>query len=195
MPKIGFDRWIELIFAAAIAGATIFNVLVARMQWQAMNETNQISTRPYIKVKLRPETFILPKNGDGGLRGVRFLVENTGKLPAMLYIQSAVNYQAGGHNGDDQHWPSINLVGEKFVFPGDPPAEFTSQTLSITKGGIVDLGGNSGRFFALVDVFYGPAREFETHVCNVYLMAADDAGEYRLSDEQPCPHKENNYAK
>jgi hypothetical protein len=38
---IGWDRWIELIFAGAITFATFGNVMMANWQWSAINESNR----------------------------------------------------------------------------------------------------------------------------------------------------------
>ena len=198
------DRKIELGLTAAITLATIVNVVIAianaciaSKQWSAIEEANQISMRPILKVKFRSEDFVIPLTGGGGSGRVSIVVENVGKLPAMLYVQSALNYQNGSHNGDDHNWPSINQVGEKFLFP-DNMQQFASQPLMLTAGQIVDLNrsGVDGRttVFVMADVFYGPQRRFETRICSQFEMGGSQT-ELRLAGETICPTEGTNYAK
>jgi hypothetical protein len=196
---IRWDRVIELFFAFAIMIATVFNVWVARWQWQSMNESNQISTRPYFKITLKPEAFdlVVP---NGGFSGITFNVQNTGRLPGLAYIQTAADWRDHGQTHQPS-WPSFTHVADAFIFPGDDPVDFNSSTITITQGQLLDLvnsgtGSPSLKFYVMVDVLYGEKRQYETRVCKSFEMIGNLTKEIRLGGPvELCPERNSNYAK
>ncbi|HZR88396.1 MAG TPA: hypothetical protein VFB02_16430 [Bradyrhizobium sp.] len=201
---IGLDRWFELGFTAAIVIATVANVYTARLQWSTMNESNRISTRPYIKITLKPDTFLLHSAGiqQGDFPGVKFRVENIGKLPALVWVRSAANWNGRGRSGDEKTWPSIGVVARKFVFPGSDETDFPSYQLGFTPGQLTDIA-TGDRYYVLVDAAYGPSKnielyepseDYETKVCTVFQVKR--AGDViTLGDGEPCPSEGSNSAR
>ena len=209
-------HWLDhaAVFAAALAALAAAGAAGVGV-WQASisRQANEIAIRPYIKVTLKPETFIMhysPAVGSsdaGDTKGVKFLVQNIGKLPGLAYVQSAATWNGRGHPGDEKSWPSIGVVARAFLFPSDKGTEFDSQWLALTKGQLADMA-SGGTYYVMVDVLYGPSkntelygasREFETKVCTAFQIQAitepNGASEFRLSGEgSPCNANESNYA-
>lgn len=198
--------------AAAAVGA--WQGWIANQGLVEVRKANEIAIRPYIKITLKPETFIIhysPAVGAGGVAGnssgVKFLVQNIGKLPGLAYIQSAATWNGRGHQGDEKSWPSVGVVARTFLFPDSEGKEFVSDGLALTKGQMADMAGG-GTFYVMVDVLYGPSkntelygasREYETKVCTAFLIQGitdpSGASEIRLSGEgSPCNTNGSNYA-
>jgi hypothetical protein len=198
--------------AAAAVGA--WQGWIANQGLIEVRKANEIAIRPYIKVTLKPETFIMHysptaiSNGNpGDASGVKFQVQNIGKLPGLAYIQSAATWNGRGHQEDEKSWPSIGVVARTFLFPGNTGKEFFSQGLALTKGQLADMAGG-GTFYVMVDVLYGPSkntelygasRDYETKVCTAFLIQGvtdpSGASEIRLSGEgSPCQTSGSNYA-
>lgn len=201
--RVGWDRIIELIFAFAIVVATIGNVWVTHKQWTAMKESNQIQTRPYVKITLKPESFVLrsPDDKRGDSRTLKFQLTNVGKLPRLVLALSAVDWDGPGH-ARSANWPSVAQSGREFLFPDEKGVEFSSQGMSITAGQISDLKeGGGGRLFVMVDSLYGPldssanpSNDFETHICTSFALV-HRGDEFQLGESRPCNEADSNYAK
>jgi hypothetical protein len=191
---------IALVFIAIAGGGAVASAIASFGAWNAANDAvraaltaNEINVRPYIKITLEPETFRMPISG-AGFRGVKFKIGNTGRLPGMAYIRSAVDWQSQGHQRQEGQWPSIAHVLDIFLFPEQTSPDLSSDTLSITGDQLQDLSREPGRFFyVMVDILYGPKREFETRVCSTFILSGID--ELRLSDGHPCTDKDSNFAK
>jgi hypothetical protein len=91
---IGWDRKIELIFAGVIVFVTAVNVIVVYCQWSAITDSNRLNNRPYIKIISKPEAFVIHSTGDtkGDFRGIKFRLENTGKMPGLTWVRSSANW-------------------------------------------------------------------------------------------------------
>jgi hypothetical protein len=210
--KIGGSIALLLTFVAAVGA--ILSAIAGFRAYDAANqavktalEANQISIRPYIKVKFEPETFVLHKTGDGSgdLKAIKFLVQNVGKLPGLASIISGATWNGRGHQQDEKHIDSLGVVGRVFLFPENEGTEFTSYELSMTKGNIADLA-DGARFYVMVDVLYGPSKnievygpskDFETKVCTVYRVTGPAPGSdaISLTGGDPCSSEGSNYAK
>jgi len=205
-----------LIFTAVAACGAIVSAFAAYWAYKetgrtakAAIEANQIAIRPYIKVKLEPESFALNtvSNGVSDFRSVKFLIQNIGRLPGLVWVQSAINWDGRGHQGNELNWPSIGIVARVFLFPEEKGTEFGSEPLSITKGQITDMAMGGARLYVLVDALYGPSTnielhgpstDYETKVCSSYLLKGPAAGTGVLSldsEATPCPSEGSNYAK
>src|ERR1700730_16269933 len=166
-------------------------------------KANEIILRPYIKIILEPSTFNIRISPDrdyrNDLAGVKFCVENIGKTPALIYVESSSNWSGRGHASDENNWPSIAVVGRKFIFPEDKETEFTSYVSAFTPGQLADLATDD-KFYVMVDVRYGPLKNgfpsdiHEPRVCTVFKMKRD-ANLVTLGDDYPCPNEDSNHAK
>jgi hypothetical protein len=202
MIKIGFDRWIELVLATAIAGATIWNVCVATRQWSVMNETNQINTRPYIKIELIPESFAVNVSpSPGGSAGIimQFAIENTGKLPAPADIQGSILWSGRSHQKGQ--W-SFNNLGKRFLFPSQDSVRFIAYAANeLTPGELLDLkgGGNGNSLYVSAMVLYGPDAQHlgdrATRICTQYPFGFTDGQFKLLAVGEPCTDPDSNYAR
>jgi hypothetical protein len=178
--------------------------MMANWQWSAINESNRISTRPYIKITMKPEAFAIHTAGDtkGDFPGIKFRMENTGKLPGLVFVQSSASWGYAGRSGDDKNWPSIGIMARKFVFSGPDETEFPSYLLGFTKGQLADIA-TGDRYFVMLNAIYGPSKkaelsgpsdEYQTKVCTVFQVRRD-GDVVKLDDGEPCPSEGSNYAK
>lgn len=131
MPGLrGADRWIELALATVIAGATVVNACVANRQWSAIAKNNEIITRPYVKIDLKPETFSTERqnpNTPGRYLSIQFSIENTGRLPALTNVQVGLVWET--RNRQRPHKPSSSSgVGRRFLFPQQDSGLFTAYS-------------------------------------------------------------------
>jgi hypothetical protein len=206
--KIGGS--IALIFTAIAAAGAVASAVASFGAWKAANDAvhaafnaNEIAIRPYIKITLKPSTFNIRISPDrdyrNDLAGVKFRVENIGKTPALVYVESSSNWSGRGHASDENNWPSTEVVGRKFIFPEDKETELTSYVSAFTTGQLADLATDD-KFYVMVDVRYGPLKNgfpsdiYETRVCTVFKMKRD-ANLVTLGDDYPCPSEDSNRAK
>jgi hypothetical protein len=130
-PGIGWDRWIELFFTAAIVGATVVNVYVANRQWTTMLESNTINRESFNAVQ-RPFVFAkgvsigqnMPgywefavraeNSGSTPTRDLEYLTISDGASPTDpedVFVQTPKN----GYDAPDrliQRWPGT-FIGPK----------------------------------------------------------------------------------
>jgi len=201
---IGWDRKTELVFAGVIVLATAVNVIVAFCQWSAITESNRLNSRPYIKIISKPEAFVIHTSGDpkGDFRGIKFRLENTGKMPGLTWVRSSANWNGTGHAAEDRDWPSIGLVARKFVFTGTDDQDFPTYEIGLTPAQTADIK-TGDHFYVLIDAVYGPSKDvyghgpsedYRTKVCTAYQIKRADTL-ITLGDGEPCPSDGSNFAR
>ena len=207
------DRKIELGLTAAITFATIVNVgiaivnaCVASKQWEAMQETNQISLRPIVAIELRPSTFRFETNEKGQHRGpiIEFYLTNSGKLPAYAHTATGLIWGAKNRPIPAELMPPPEPgagIESNFLFAGNPTNLATwGPIYSGEDLAILNSSKSEGRkaYFS-VRVMYGPGSDigkYVTRVCNAYDIVGGDNERLVLQGGEPCPGGEKtNYAK
>ena len=212
--KIG--GFVAISFTAIAAGGAVASAIASFGAWDAADNAvkaalaaNQINSRPYIKVKLEPGTFLMHTTGGvpGDFSGVKILVQNIGKLPGLAWIQDGISWNGRGHPGDENNWQERGVIGKIFLFPEPISTSFDSEGLVLTQGQLTDLGSSGGTLYVMADVLYGPSknieaegpsRDYETKVCSLYRInpPANGGNELRLDPNgSPCPSDGSNYAK
>ena len=201
MPGIGFDRWVELIFAGAIVAATVVNVYIAHSEWTAMVETNRINTRPYINIELLPDTLrIAPnpsKSGDTrSVLAIDFTVENGGRLPAPLDIGSNGTWLTQHHQPNKLD--GFRLVATLLLFPGAKPKPYTAYSASLGESDVRDIraSGEKTAYFK-IRATYGPLDQrqlYETELCTTYEIVAE-GDVIHAGDAGICDKESSNYTK
>jgi hypothetical protein len=193
--------------AVAAAGAGTYQGYVGNRALDIARKANENAIRPYIKVKLEPESFIIHIPAANDVPVVEFKIENIGKLPALVWVQSAANWNDRGHPADDKQWPATDVSARMFLFPGSESPDIKGKFVDFTPGQLADISG-SGHYYAMVDVLYGPSknietsgpsRDYETKVCTVFNIKRDNLSggvvAITLGDGEPCPSDGSNYAK
>jgi hypothetical protein len=207
--KIGGS--IALFLTAVAAIGAIASAIAAFHAYDAANRAvdaattaNQINSRPYVKVVFHPETFRMhvPDPVSGDTPTVAFRLKNIGKLPGLVWVQSAVNWNGRGHSADDKGWPDIGIVARVFLFPDDDVPIFWSPAFSFTQGQLSDVA-TGDQYYVMIYALYGPSkdirmtgpsREYETKVCTAFQMQRS-ADAITLGAGDPCPSQDSNYAR
>jgi hypothetical protein len=192
---------IAAVGAVASGFATYWAYQETQRTAEAAIVANQIATRPYIKITLEPDTFFIHQPGYSGndhdVRYVRFLIQNIGKLPGLVAVSSATDWQGCGRVLNAETWASTkNHIATDFIFSDQAPLKYDTTGIPLTKEhlALTDCERWRPEFWVIVDVIYGQSKQYETRVCSRFLLN-QEAGGWHLGQSQTYPDEQCNYAK
>lgn len=173
-------------------------VIAANRSAEAARVQNETSVRPYVKITFDPKSFAIrpqPLSGQPAL-SIQFSVDNYGKLPALLRIQSGMNWYDAHHTRQPNLPQATSNVGQRFVFASDEKEPLTAYSEPLGVGDLVDLGEVGRRELeVIVSCLYGPPPDFaryETSTCVAYSIVGNGR-DLHLVNGASCPDDRKSY--
>lgn len=164
----------------------------ARNANQLTREVIETQSRPYLKIKIYPETFstdTFTSTAGGLVVSMQFSIENIGKFPAYTLISASMIYQ---RDNVAVGWRANGGQERRFIFPGESQEKFHVRgTWALSEGDLVDMK-TKGYVRIMITLNYGHSSNhtiYTTRICQDFIIRNG-----ALQDGSSCPEDDCNFA-